>query len=119
MYGVFVKLMEEKGLTPYRVAKETGITQATLIRWKTGKVNPSLETLQVLADYFHVSIDYLTGKTSEGKEKAPEVQKKRPPSTRGTSATSKRKWKRCWTCLIPTMLSCLTANRWTMKRASS
>ena len=75
MYSVFVKLMEEKGLTPYRVAKETGITQATLSRWKTGKVNPSLETLQVLADYFHVSIDYLTGKTSAGKEKAPETQK--------------------------------------------
>lgn len=75
MYSVFVKLMEEKGLTPYRVAKETGITQATLSRWKTGKVNPSLETLQVLADYFHVSIDYLTGKTSAEKEKAPETQK--------------------------------------------
>ena len=29
MYSIFVKLMEEKGLTPYRVAKETGITQAT------------------------------------------------------------------------------------------
>lgn len=35
-----VKLMEEKGLTPYRVAKETGITQATLSRWKTGEDDP-------------------------------------------------------------------------------
>lgn len=66
MYSIFVKLMEEKGLTPYRVAKETGITQATLSRWKTGKINPSLETLQVLAD--HVSIDYLAGKTSAGSD---------------------------------------------------
>lgn len=75
MYSVFVKLMEEKGLTPYRVAKETGVTQATLSRWKTGKVNPSLETLQILADYFHVSIDYLTGKSSEEKEKVSNTQK--------------------------------------------
>lgn len=75
MYSVFVKLMEEKGLTPYRVAKETGVTQATLSRWKTGKVNPSLETLQILAEYFHVSIDYLTGKSSEEKEKASNTQK--------------------------------------------
>lgn len=48
MYSIFVKLMEEKGLTPYRVAKETGITQATLSRWKTSKVNPSLETFLAL-----------------------------------------------------------------------
>ena len=75
MYSVFVKLMEEKGLTPYRVAKETGVTQATLSRWKTGKVNPSLETLQILAEYFHVSIDYLTGKSSEEKEKVSNTQK--------------------------------------------
>ena len=75
MYSVFVKLLEEKGLTPYRVAKETGVTQATLSRWKTGKVNPSLETLQILAEYFHVSIDYLTGKSSEEKEKVSNTQK--------------------------------------------
>lgn len=74
MYSIFVKLMEENGLTPYRVAKETGITQATLSRWKTGKVNPSLETLQVLADYFHVSIDYLMGKSSVEKE-SPDLPK--------------------------------------------
>lgn len=42
MYSVFVKLMEEKGLTPYRVAKETGITQATLSRWKTGSPRGAL-----------------------------------------------------------------------------
>lgn len=99
MYSIFVKLMEEKGLTPYRVAKETEITQATLSRWKTGKVNPSLETLQVLADYFHVSIDYLTGKRLKEKKK-PLKCKKRPPSTRGTSATSKRNWHSDISCYI-------------------
>lgn len=78
MYSVFVKLMEEKGLTPYRVAKETGITQATLSRWKTGKVNPSLEILQVLADYFHVSIDYLMGKPSAEKVTPLDAQKESP-----------------------------------------
>lgn len=78
MYSVFVKLMEENGLTPYRVAKEAGITQATLSRWKTGKVNPSLETLQVLADYFHVSIDYLMGKPSAEKVTPLDTQKESP-----------------------------------------
>lgn len=63
MYDVFMQLMEEKGVTAYRVAKDTGITQATLSRWKTGRVSPSIETLQVLAEYFGVTIDYLMGNT--------------------------------------------------------
>lgn len=63
MYDVFMQLMEEKGVTAYRVAKDTGITQATLSRWKTGKVSPSIETLQVLAEYFGVTLDYLMGNT--------------------------------------------------------
>lgn len=59
MYDFFAQLMDKKGVTPYKVAKDTGITQATLSRWKTGKVSPSIETLQILADYFQVSIDEL------------------------------------------------------------
>ncbi len=75
MYDVFMQLMEEKGVTAYRVAKDTGITQATLSRWKTGKVSPSIETLQVLAEYFGVTIDYLMGNTHADEQTPPETQK--------------------------------------------
>ena len=75
MYDIFMQLMEEKGVTAYRVAKETGITQATLSRWKTGKVSPSIETLQVLAEYFEVTIDYLMGNTHADEQTLPETQK--------------------------------------------
>lgn len=75
MYDIFMQLMEEKGVTAYRVAKETGITQATLSRWKTGKVSPSIETLQVLAEYFEVTIDYLMGNTHADEQTPPETQK--------------------------------------------
>ncbi len=68
MYEIFAKLMADRNLTPYKVAKETGITQATLSRWKTGKVNPSIETLQILADYFGVTLDYLTGNEPQQQE---------------------------------------------------
>lgn len=75
MYDIFMQLMEEKGVTAYRVAKDTGITQATLSRWKTGKVSPSIETLQVLAEYFGVTIDYLMGNPHADEQTPPETQK--------------------------------------------
>jgi len=62
MYDIFAKLIEERGITMYRVAKETKIAQATLIDWKNGKYTPKLDKLQRIAEYFGVSVDYLMGK---------------------------------------------------------
>lgn len=56
-YEAFEKLCKERGVTPYRVAKETGVTTATLSSWKTGKYTPKSEKLQKLADYFGVNVD--------------------------------------------------------------
>lgn len=63
MYDRLAELMDSKGVTPYRLSKETGVTQATLSRWKNGITQPSIETLQTLANYFGVTVDYLIGKT--------------------------------------------------------
>lgn len=63
MYERFVELLQEKNITAYRVSKETGVTQTTLSDWKTGRATPKTATLQKIADYFNVSLDYLTGKT--------------------------------------------------------
>lgn len=40
MYEIFEKLCSEKGVTPYRVCKETGITTATISNWKAGRYTP-------------------------------------------------------------------------------
>lgn len=61
MYERFMQLLQEKGITPYRVSKETGVTQTTLSDWKTGRATPKTATLQKIADYFNVSLDWLTG----------------------------------------------------------
>lgn len=61
MYERFVQLLQEKGITAYRVSKETGVTQTTLSDWKTGRATPKTATLQKIADYFNVSLDWLTG----------------------------------------------------------
>lgn len=69
MYEIFEKLLKEHGVTAYRVAKETGVTTATLTSWKQGKYTPKPEKMQKIADYFGVSLAYLmTGKEEAQKE---------------------------------------------------
>lgn len=68
MYEIFEKLLEMKGVTAYRVAKETGISTATLTQWKNGTSIPKSDKLQKIADYFGVTLDYLTtGNDNNGK----------------------------------------------------
>ncbi|WOO35980.1 helix-turn-helix transcriptional regulator [Anaerocolumna sp. AGMB13020] len=71
MYSVFEQLLQKYGVTAYKVSKETGIGQSTLSAWKTGKSNLKSDKLQIIADYFGVSVDYLmTGKEVDEKEAA-------------------------------------------------
>lgn len=58
MYCKIDELMKERGVTPYKVSKETGIHQASFSDWKHGRCNPKLDKLKILARYFNVSIDY-------------------------------------------------------------
>ena len=74
MYEIFEQLLSKYGVTAYKVAKETGITTATLSNWKQGKYTPKQDKLQKIADYFGVSLEYLmTGKEDAVKEKAPKL----------------------------------------------
>ena len=69
---VFEQLLSKYGVTAYKVAKETGITTATLSNWKQGKYTPKQDKLQKIADYFGVSLEYLmTGKRRGCKRKSP------------------------------------------------
>ncbi|WP_342985727.1 helix-turn-helix transcriptional regulator [[Clostridium] symbiosum] len=66
MYEYFQHLLDKYGVTAYKVAKETGVTTATLTNWKKGKYNPKPDKLQKIADYFGVPLSYLlTGKMEE------------------------------------------------------
>ena len=70
MYEIFSKLLQIYGVTPYRISKETGVSQSTLSDWKSGKITPKSDNLKKIADYFGVSVDYLmTGKEPESKVK--------------------------------------------------
>ena len=65
MYEKFNKLLQEKGLTAYKVAKDTGVSRSTLAAWKKNEYTPKLDKLQKLANYFGVSVSYLTGESDE------------------------------------------------------
>ena len=59
MYEIFQKLLDKHGITAYKVAKDTGITTATLTNWKKGRYVPKQDKLQKIADYFGVTVEYL------------------------------------------------------------
>ena len=70
------QLMEQRHVSAYRVSQETGISQARISGWKTGKSNPKQDALEQLADYFGVSVDYLLGKTDKKEGPASETENK-------------------------------------------
>lgn len=57
-YEVYVELRDKKGVSDYRVSRETGITKSTFSDWKSGRSNPKIEKIKKLADYFGVPVEY-------------------------------------------------------------
>lgn len=62
---VFMQFIQNRGITPYRVAKETGISQGLMNEYKNGKKLPTLQNLIKIADYLDCSVDYLLGRTDD------------------------------------------------------
>lgn len=54
-------LLKKKNLEQQKVAIELGLKPPTFNGYVTGKRKPTFERLNQFADYFHVSVDYLTG----------------------------------------------------------
>lgn len=62
-------LMEKRGVSSYKLAKDVGVHVSTVTNWKDGK-EVKAENLTALCTYFGCSLDYLAGKMEETK-KAP------------------------------------------------
>lgn len=52
------ELMNEKGVTCYRVAHDTGISEQAVYAWANGTYEPKTKGLKKLADYFGVPITF-------------------------------------------------------------
>ena len=57
------QLRKEKNLSQADLAYETGLTKAAISMYELGARHPKIETLEILADYFNVDMDYITGRT--------------------------------------------------------
>ena len=50
------------GMSQAKLAEELGVSSSLIAAYETGARKPSYESLEDLADYFNVTLDYLTGK---------------------------------------------------------
>ncbi|EFR8998735.1 helix-turn-helix transcriptional regulator [Listeria monocytogenes] len=66
------KLCKKRGISVTMLENELGLPDNTIYQWKNRM--PSVERLQVVADYFNVSIDYLLGSTDN-----PQIDSDIPP----------------------------------------
>lgn len=60
---VLNNLLRSRNLTAYKLHKAVGIHQSMIAQWRKGEAKPRADSLMDLADYFHVSVDYLLGRT--------------------------------------------------------
>lgn len=59
-----LNIFQERGLSPYRVSKETGISESLFSKWKTHPTSEvASSTLVRIADCLDCSVDYLLGQT--------------------------------------------------------
>ena len=58
-----LQLRKEKGITQIALAKEIGVSSRVYQDYEYGKREAQMTTLIRIADFFDVSLDYLTGRT--------------------------------------------------------
>lgn len=59
------ELRKSRGYTQVSVQMQTGIEQALLSKFENGERVPPTETLLCLAEFYHVSIDYILYRTDK------------------------------------------------------
>ena len=54
-----LNLIENSGLSDAALCQQLSIGNGIIGKWRSGKQKPSLDVVIKIADYFHVSMDYL------------------------------------------------------------
>lgn len=57
------KLRQEKGISQQVLADFILVSQQSVNKYENHKVEPDIDTIVKIADYFEVSVDYLIGRT--------------------------------------------------------
>lgn len=62
-FEIIKKLASKRNKSLQQVAEDLNFSKNLFYRWKTS--DPKAKDLEKVADYFHVSIDYLMGRTND------------------------------------------------------
>lgn len=75
------RLRTEKKLTQEQLGEKISVTKVSVSGYESGNRKPDMDTLQSIAGFFDVSIDYLTGKSDyRNEEELINEQTKTKPS---------------------------------------
>lgn len=58
-------MRKQKNLSQLQLAMALNMNQNSISRYETGEHEADYKTLILFADYFHVSVDYLLGRTDD------------------------------------------------------
>ena len=59
------ELRAEKGLTQAQLAEIVGVNQTAIGKYERGELEPNLQTLIKLSQFFQVSVDYIIGNADD------------------------------------------------------
>lgn len=59
------KLRKSRGISQVQLANQLGVTKQSISNWENDNIQPSIEMLMKLAEYFKVSTDYMLGLDSK------------------------------------------------------
>lgn len=69
MYEIIDRLLEERGISGAQMSAELGMSRSFMTELRKGRAKSiKLETAQKIAEYFGVSLDYLTGEEKASAE---------------------------------------------------
>jgi len=60
-----VSLRKDKGLNQYEAAKLLGFSRGKLANYEQGSRQPDYDTLEIIADFYKTSTDFLLGRTDK------------------------------------------------------
>lgn len=64
-FEIVKKLAQSRGITLKQLSENLDFGESTIYKWK--QQTPKTEYLELVADYFNVSVDYLLGRETDNK----------------------------------------------------
>ena len=61
----FKGLRKDRNLTQGDIARDLGVSKATVAMWETGRRTPPLKKMREIAEYFNCRLDYLLGTSDD------------------------------------------------------